>query len=198
VYWIRQYIYFHQKRHPNDLNASHVEKYLSHLAVNRHVSASTQTQALNALAFLYKTVLERPFGALSGFKRVQRKYRIPVVLSVNEVARTLSLMKGTPQLMAELIYGAGLRVHECVTLRVKDIDFEASSISVRSGKGGKDRTTVLPNRLRSPLRQHVLRVAALHKSDVLRGEGCAPMPEALFRKYPRASRSLAWQFVFPS
>ncbi|WP_018509358.1 integron integrase [Thiobacillus thioparus] len=197
-YWIRQYIYFHDKCHPGALGAQDVEAFLNHLATVRQVSASTQTQALNALVFLYEAVLEKPLGRMVGLKRVQRLHRVPVVLTRDEVRAVLSHMSGTPRLMAELIYGAGLRVQECVTLRVKDIDLAAGSLSVRSGKGGKDRTTVLPSRLREPLQQHLLRVAALHKTDLSHGAGLAPMPGALARKYPSASSSLAWQFVFPS
>ncbi len=197
-YWIRHYIYFHDKCHPGALGAQEVEDFLNHLATVRQVSASTQTQALNALVFLYEAVLEKPLGRMAGLKRVQRHHRVPVVLTRDEVRAALAQMSGTPRLMAELIYGAGLRVQECVTLRVKDVDLAAGSLSVRSGKGNKDRTTVLPSRLREPLQQHLLRIAALHKKDLSHGAGLAPMPNALARKYPSASSSLAWQFVFPS
>ena len=154
-YWIRQYIFFHGKRHPRDLGAAEVESFLNYLAVNRKVAASTQTQALNAIVFLYDSVIGQPLGIMAGLKRVQARYRVPVVLTPDEVKR---VMEGTPHLMAELIYGAGLRVNECVTLRVKDIDFSAAVITVRDGKGGKDRTTVLPEQLGRPLQQHLLRV----------------------------------------
>jgi site-specific recombinase XerD len=159
-YWIRQYIYFHDKCHPGALGAQEVEAFLNHLATVRQVSASTQTQALNALVFLYEAVLEKPLGRMAGLKRVQKHHRVPVVLTRDEVRTVLAHMSGTPRLMAELIYGAGLRVQECVTLRVKDVDLAAGSLSVRCGKGSKDRTTVLPGRLREPLQQHLLRVTA--------------------------------------
>jgi hypothetical protein len=175
-----------------------VEAFLNHLAVNRRVSASTQSQALNAIVFLYESVLSRPLGQMSGLKRVQRRQYVPVVLTRDEVRRVLSMMQGTCRLMAELMYGAGLRVHECVTLRVKDVDVAAHTISVRNSKGSKDRTTVLPLQLCSPLQQHLLRIAVLHRDDLARGAGLAPMPDALARKYPSASASWAWQFVFPS
>lgn len=162
------------------------------------MSASTQTQALNALVFLYEAVIEKPLGHMAGLTRIQRRHRVPVVLTRAEVKAVLSHMQGTPRLMAELLYGSGLRVNECVTLRVKDIDFASASLTVRDGKGGKDRTTVLPKRLHEPLQRHLLRIAELHKSDSLHGGGLAPMPNALARKYPSASSSWAWQFVFPS
>lgn len=197
-YWIRQYIFFHGKRHPKDLGATEVEAFLNYLAVSRKVAASTQTQALNALVFLYESVIAQPLGSMGGLKRVQARHRVPVVLTAEEVKQTLALMQGTPRLMAELMYGAGLRVKECVTLRIKDIDFGARVITVRDGKGGKDRTTVLPEQLHSPLQQHLLRVAALHKEDLSKGGGLVPLPCAIARKYPSASTSFSWQFAFPS
>jgi integron integrase len=164
----------------------------------KRVAASTQSQALNALLFLYQEVLGKEVGHLAGLKRIQRKHRVPVVLTDAEVRSVLNMMKGSPKLMADIMYGCGLRVFECVTLRVKDIDFGAGSITVRSGKGAKDRTTLLPATLVSSLQQHRARIAVLHKNDCLRGAGFAPMPDALYRKYPKASRLFAWQFVFPS
>lgn len=196
--WARQFVLFHGKQHPRALSTAQVAQFLNHLAVDRRVSASTQSQALNAIVFLYDSVLEAPLGEIANLQRVQRRQRVPVVLTIEEVGRALAKMTGTPRLMAELIYGAGLRVTECVTLRVKDIDFGARSITVRDGKGGKDRTTMLPASLASSLQAHLLRVAALHSEDRLRGGGFAPMPEALARKYPSASGSWAWQYAFPS
>lgn len=197
-YWIRHYILFHGKEHPGALGAREVEAYLNFLATARRVSASTQTQALNALVFLYDAVLEKPLGDLTELTRVQRRQRVPVVLSREEVKATLSYLKGSLRLMADLMYGAGLRVNECVTLRVKDIDLSSGVINVRDGKGAKDRTTLLPEALRSCLQQHLLDIAVQHRHDLNRGAGLAPMPNALARKYPSASNSLAWQFVFPS
>lgn len=168
------------------------------MAIDRRVAASTQSQALNAIAFLYGSVLQQPLGELSGLRRVQRRYRLPVVLTAEEVTRVLAHMTGTPALMAQLMYGSGLRVHECVTLRIKDVDLGRLRVTIRSSKGNKDRTTVLPGRLVSPLQRHLLRIASLHKQDTLAGSGFAPLPNALDRKYPSASRSLPWQFVFPS
>lgn len=180
------------------MGPAEVTAYLNHLAVERRVAASTQTQALNALVFLYEQVLDLPLGQMSGLKRVQHRERIPVVLTREEVRSVLATMEGTCRLMAELIYGAGLRVHECVTLRVKDIDLTARTLSIRNSKGSKDRTTVLPEQFVASLQRHLLRIAALHREDLARGAGLAPMPDALARKYPSASASLAWQYVFPS
>ncbi len=180
------------------MGVSEVEAFLNHLAVDRYCSASTQTQALNALVFLYQDVLANPLGNMKGLQRVQQRHRVPVVLSVSEVRMIFDGMSGTCQLIAQLIYGAGLRVNECLGLRVKDIDFETGSLSVRDGKGGKDRTTLLPKQLFGPLQKHLVKVAQIHQADLNRGAGFAAMPGALYKKYPMASRSLAWQYVFPS
>jgi len=198
VHWIRRFIFFHQKRHPDLMGTSEVELFLNHLARDRQVSASTQTIALNAIVFLYTDVLEKPLGHMAGLKRVQRQHRVPVVLTADEVKAIFMEMSGTCQLMAQLLYGAGLRVSECISLRVKDIDFGAKTLTVRDGKGGKDRTTLLPTQLISRLQKHLIMVAQLHTDDMAKGGGYAAMPNALYRKYPTASRSLAWQFVFPS
>jgi integron integrase len=171
---------------------------VNHLAVDRKVAASTQSQALNAILFLYRDVLELEVGHLDGLRRVQRLSRIPVVLTIAEVRDTLAAMQGIPRLMAEVLYGAGLRVTERMTLRIKDLDFRAGTISVRSGKGAKDRNTVLPATLSQALQRHLLHVIALYKRDVSRGRGYVPLPGALHRKFPNAARSVAWQFVFPS
>lgn len=197
-FWIRRYILFHHKQHPRVLGPQGIAPFINDLAVSRHVAASTQSQALNAILFLYRDVLELEVGHLDGLRRVQRPSRIPVVLTVEEVRDTLRYMQGTPRLMAGLLYGAGLRVAECMTLRIKDFDFGAGTVTVRSGKGAKDRTTVLPRKLVQPLQRHLLQVVALYKRDVLQGRGYVPLPGALDRKYPNAARSIAWQFVFPS
>ena len=175
-----------------------IEAYLNHMASNRKVSASTQSSALNAIAFLYRFVLNEKMPDLDDLRRIKRYQTIPVVMSQNEVQSTLDLMSGTTRLMAELIYGTGLRINECMTLRIKDIDFDLRSITVRAAKGNKDRVTVLPEILFPALRNHLIKVAQLHKSETLKGNGFAPMPNALYRKYPAASQSLSWQFVFPS
>ena len=175
-----------------------IEAYLNHLATKRSVSASTQSGALNAIAFLYREILREQMPDLDNLRRIRRYQTIPVVMSPQEVASTLDRMSGTTRLMAELIYGTGLRINECLTLRVKDIDFDLRSITVRAGKGNKDRATVLPESITTALRNHLIKVAQLHKADVLKGNGYSPMPNALYKKYPSASQSLAWQFVFPS
>ena len=197
-FWCRQFILFHHKRHPREMGAAEVAAFLNHLAVKRQVAASTQAQALSAVVFLYEHVIERPLGQITGLRRVQHAHRVPVILTAEEVQRVLAGMQGTTHLMAQLLYGAGLRVGECVTLRVKDVDFNAGTITVRSAKGSKDRTTLLPQSLVAPLREHMLRIARLHADDRLIGGGFAPLPDALGRKYPAASGSLQWQFVFPS
>lgn len=197
-HWIRQYILFHHKAHPRTLGPRDVEAFLNHLAIRRRVAASTQAQALNALIFLYDSVLCQPLGDLTQLKRVRRHQRLPVVLTIEEVKSVLDSMTGPLQLMAELIYGAGLRVGECVTLRIKDVDFGAGTLSVRAAKGQKDRTTVLPERLKERLQQQALAVAQQHRLDSLRGAGLAPLPNALDRKYASAATTLGWQFLFPS
>jgi integron integrase len=198
VFWIRRLILFHNKRHPKDMSQRDIETYLNHLATKKHVSGSTQSAALNAIAFLYREVLDQDLPGLDKLRRVKRKQNIPVVMSIDEVSATFERMKGTPRLMAELIYGTGMRISECVTLRIKDIDFDNRAVTVRAGKGNKDRVTLLPERLIPALRNHLLKVAQLHKSDLLNGNGYVPMPNALYQKYPSASCSLGWQFVFPS
>jgi len=197
-FWIRRYILFHGKQHPREVGASGITPFVNYLATARQVSASTQSQALNAVLFLYRDVLELEVGHLDGLRRVQRLSRLPVVLTTDEVRRVLASMHGTSRLVAELLYGAGLRVTECMTLRVKDLDLQAGTITIRAGKGGKDRTSLLPQTLVQTLQQHLLRIAALHRRDLARGLGYAPLPCALERKYPNATRSLAWQYVFPS
>ena len=198
VFWIRRYILFHDKRHPAELGKRDLERFLNYLVNQRHVSGSTQTQALNALVFMYRDVLEVEPGWMEGLRRLQRKTRLPVVLTTDEVRRVLDEISGTPKLMAELLYGSGLRVSECATLRVKDINLDAGTILVRSGKGNKDRITVLPAICKQSLSKQLLFVANQHKNDRLRGAGYAPMPNALYRKYPGASQTLGWQYVFPS
>lgn len=175
-----------------------VVAFINMLAAEQHCSASTQTQALNGIVFLYRDVLDIELGELPGLQRVKRKQRIPVVLTEDEVRRVLGQMQGVTLLMAQLIYGAGLRVHELATLRMKDLDFDAGRISIRAAKGGKDRETVLPQNLRPDLHAHCLGVTERHGRDLAAGAGYAPMPGALARKYPSASRSFAWQFVFAS
>lgn len=198
IYWNRQFILFHKKRHPESMGKKEIEAFLNHLVTNRSLSASSQSQALNAIIFMYKHVLEADPGWLDNLVRAKRKQFLPTVLSVREVREILSFMSGTPKLMAELIYGTGMRVTECVQLRIKDIDFDLKTITIRNGKGGKDRTTLLPIRLVTPLNKHLLTVTTAHKEDILRGAGYVPLPGALYKKYPKAASSIGWQYVFPS
>jgi integron integrase len=185
-------------RHPRTMAEAEVRAFLNHLAVERRVAASTQTQALNALVFLYRDVLTAPLKEIEGLQRVQRRRLVPVVLTTDEVSKVLALMPGSAQLAASLIYGAGLRISECLALRIKDIDFGSRTVTVRNGKGGKDRTTLLPTSLHSDLQAHLVRIAALHRNDLRAGRGWAPLPCAFERKYPSAGRSLLWQYAFPS
>jgi integron integrase len=197
-YWVRQYIFFHRKRHPRDVGPVGIAPFINDLAARRNVAASTQSQVLNAVLFLYRDVLEVEVGHLDGLRRIQRLSRLPVVFTVEEVRQILAALGGLSRLIAELLYGTGLRITECLTLRVKDIDFGAGTIHIRSGKGGKDRTAILPARLRMALQEQLIRVARIHKYDLTSGAGHAPLPGGLDRKYPNASRMFGWQFIFPS
>jgi integron integrase len=198
VDWIKRFILFHRKRHPRELGAKHLESFLTHLAVERRVSASTQTQARSALPFLYKDVLQEELPWLTGVVKAKQSRRLPVVLSVAEVRAVLSRMDGVPRLIAHLLYGAGLRLMEAVRLRVKDLDFERGEIVVRDGKGAKDRVSVLPKSVLDPLRSHLDRVQALHRSDLADGFGEVYLPFGLSRKFLNGGREWAWQYVFPS
>ena len=198
IHWIRRFIYFHGKRHPRELGAQDVERFLTHLAVAGQVSASTQNQAMSALLFLYKEVLMQNLPWLNNVEPAQRPKRLPVVLTQEEVNALLTRIEGTPGLMLRLIYGTGMRIMECLRLRVKDVDFARSEIVIREGKGAKDRVTMLPASLVAPLTQHLARVKLLHDSDLRAGYGDVYLPFALARKYPNAGREWGWQYVFPS
>lgn len=196
--WIARYFVFHKWASPESLVPHGVSAYLEYLAVERKVSAATQKAALNALVFLYREALQIPLGEVVPFKRALPKRRLPVVLSRPEVLRLLQAMKGQPRLMAALMYGTGMRLMECVRLRVQDIDFEYQQITVRHGKGGKDRVVPLPGRLVDTLRAHLAAVRDIHRADLADGFGEVYMPTALARKYPNAARSWGWQYVFPA
>ena len=198
VHWIKRFIYFSGKRHPREMGAAEVTAFLSHLASERDVAASTQNQALSALLFLYGPVLGIELPWMKGIVRAKRPVRVPVVLSREEVRALLAHLEGTKWLMAALLYGAGLRLRECLKLRVKDVDFGYRQITVRDGKGAKDRVTMLPAGLAEPLREHLARVRRLHERDREEGYGEAEMPHALARKDPNAAYEWGWQFVFPS
>jgi integron integrase len=196
--WCKRFILFHNKRHPLEMGTAEINAFLTDLAVNGHVSASTQNQAFCALLYLYKTVLGVEPGRIEGVVRANRPKRLPVVLSRDEVRRVLSRMDGTCRLAATLLYGSGLRLLECLRLRVKDVEWDLGQIMVRQGKGAKDRRTMLPQGVRGPLAEHLQRVKALHEADLAAGFGEVYLPDALDRKLPGAARAWVWQYVFPS
>jgi len=198
IFWIRRYILFHGKKHPSEMGSKQIQEFLTHLAVERNVSASTQNQALNALIYLYKKVLGIDLTDPIEAVRARRPPRLPVVLSKPEALKIIDLIPGEPQLIVKLLYGSGLRLMECLRLRVKDIDFSINQILIRYGKGGKDRVTVLPANIFESLQMHLKKVRAIHENDCSHGFGHVNLPGALARKYPNASRQWAWQFVFPS
>jgi integron integrase len=198
THWIKRYIFFHNKRHPLEMAESKIAQFLSSLATEGRVSASTQNQALNALLFLYHEVLSKKIGLINGVVRAKRPQRLPVVLTKDEVKRVLDRMNGAPRLMGFLLYGAGLRLMECCRLRIKDIDFPRNEIVVRSGKGNKDRYTMLPSAVRDSLIQHLRGVKAQHDEDLKNGLGRVSLPNALDRKYPNAGKEWGWQWVFPA
>jgi integron integrase len=198
VTWIRRYIVFHGKRHPSELGAAEIARFLSYLATDRHVSASTQNQALSALLFLYRHVLGIDVGAIEQVPRARTPTQVPVVLSRDEVKRVMEQLTGTMWMIVALLYGAGLRIQDCLELRVKDLDFDRNQIVVRRGKGRKDRRTILPMAVRARLQAHLREVERQHERDLARGLGRVVLPFALDRKYPAASTDWAWQFVFPA
>ena len=196
--WIRRFILENQRRHPREMGAAEVESFLSRLATARGVAAGTQNQALSALLFLYREVLRIDLPWMMEVVRAKRPRRVPTVLSREEVRRLLAAMDGETWLIASLLYGTGMRIMECLRLRVKDVDFPRNVIVVRDGKGAKDRHTVLPQALVEPLRRAIERARIVHESDLAAGLGETLLPHALARKYPRAARDFAWQFVFPA
>ena len=198
VNWIRKFILFHNKRHPNEMDETYVSEFLTYLAVKKRVAASTQNQALSAILFLYRDVLKKDIGWLDDVERAKRPARLPVVFTKREVNDILIRLEGTKWLMGNLLYGSGLRLMECVRLRVKDMDFEYEQIIVRDGKGQKDRVTMLPLSLKEPLQRHLEKVKAIHEADLKAGFGRVYLPFALKRKYPNAEREWGWQYVFPS
>jgi integron integrase len=198
VAWVRRYVVFHGKRHPDELGEAEINAFLSDLAVTRKVSASTQNQALSALLFLYRDVLGRTVDSLGDVVRARRPARLPVVLTAAEVKAVLSRLEDEPRLVATLLYGSGMRLMEALRLRVKDVDFALNQILVRDGKGQKDRRTMLPASLAEPLRLHLAHVKSLHDADLRSHLGETWLPDALAQKYPAASRQWAWQYVFPA
>jgi integron integrase len=195
---VRRYVEFHGRRHPAEVGPEGITPFLNHLAVEDAVAPSTQNQALNALVFLYARVLGCDVPQLEGLVRARKPQRLPVVFSPREARDVIARLAGTERLVASLLYGSGLRLLECLRLRVKDIDFERRQIVVREGKGRKDRVTPLPESCTADLRRQLERVKALHEADLAAGFGSVILPGALARKYPRASRELGWQWVFPA
>jgi len=196
--WIKRYILFHRKRHLLDMGKPEIEAFLTHLAIDLNVSASTQNQAFNALLFLYGHVLDKQFADTINASRARRPKRLPTVMTKQETTEVISALSGVYQLMAKLLYGSGLRLMECVRVRVKDVDFGMNHIVVRDAKGMKDRVTVLPESVKPSLREHLERVKRLHENDLAEGYGSVYLPHALARKYPKASREWGWQYVFPA
>ncbi len=202
ISWIKRYIFFHNKRHPSEISENEISEFLTYLAVKKNVAASTQNQAFNALLFLYKKVLKQKIGLIDDVERAKKPAKLPVVFTKKETSEILLRIDGGKGsfkwLMASLLYGSGLRLMECVRLRIKDIDFEMNQITVRSGKGNKDRITVLPEKLKESLQQHINKVKALHEDDLKNGYGSVYLPFALEKKYKNASREWAWQYIFPA
>ena len=198
VNWVKDYVRFHRLRHPRTMDETHVVEYLTHLAVRRNVSASTQNQALNALVFLYKHVLNAPLGSLAGAARAKQSARLPIVFTREEVSALLDRLDGTVWLVTALLYGSGLRLMEGLRLRVKDVDLERLAVYVRGGKGGKDRITILPRDLVDPLASHFAQVRVTFERDRSRGLAGVYLPYALERKYPNASVEWPWQWLFPA
>jgi len=198
VLWITQYILFHNKRHPKDMGEKEIKQFLNNLAVNKNVAASTQNQALCALVFLYKYVLNVNLGDFGQITWAKRPKRLPVVFTKSEVKRILKELTGESKLMVTILYGAGLRLNECLDLRIKDVDFEYRQIIVRDGKGGKDRVTILPESVIELLQQQVDRVIKIHQKDIQDGYDSVYMPFALERKYPNAGKMIGWHFLFPA
>jgi integron integrase len=198
VDWIKRFIVFHGKRHPSNLGAAEVTAFLTSLAVCRQASASTQNQAMAALLFLYRVVLDLELPWLDDVVRAKKRIRLPVVLTPGEVARVMARLEGTNRLMAALMYGTGIRLLECCRLRTKDVDFERRHITVREAKGGRDRMTMLPETLHAALSHQLTTVREMHARDVARGAGWVELPNALGRKFPNAGREWPWQWVFPA
>lgn len=198
AYWTRRFVHFHKLKHPAEMGETEVADFLSFLALDRNVAVATQDQALNALVFLYRHVLEKPLGDLPGVRRAKRPKRLPVVLSREEVQRILAQLKGLHRFTVSLLYGAGLRQTECLKLRIKDVDLERSEICVREGKGDKDRRTMLPESLVPYVKHAIERARRYHQVDLAEGLGETRLPYALARKYPNAGKEFAWQFLIPS
>lgn len=198
IYWIKKFILFNNKRHPNEMGEKEINRFLTYLAVNRKVAASTQNQALCAILFLYRHVLKKPIGWIDKLERAKNPKTIPVVLSGKEVESVLLQFQGVVWIVVSLLYGSGLRLMEALRLRVKDIDFDYNQITLRDAKGHKDRLSLLPMAVKESLKKHLQRVKFLHQKDLDEGFGLVYLPYALQRKYPNANSEWIWQYVFPA
>ncbi|HET8704919.1 MAG TPA: integron integrase [Pseudomonadales bacterium] len=198
LHWVKRFILFHNKRHPSELGEAEVEAFLTHLAVDRNVTASTQNLALAAILFLYKEVLHIDLAWLDNIHRAKKPARLPTVLTRREVDLIIDQMEGPSKLMASLLYGTGMRLMECLRLRVKDVDFHYEQITIRDGKGAKDRVTMLPRSLKEPLLRQIKKAKHIHEMDLDDGFGEVYLPNALALKYPNASREWCWQYIFPA
>lgn len=196
--WIKKFILFHNKKHPSEMGADEIRVYINNLATNHHVSSSTQNQALQGILFLYKNILKKEVGWIKEIKRSARVKHLPVVFSKKEVIKIFEHLSGVPKLVVSLLYGSGLRLSEALRIRVKNIDFDYKQITVRDGKGEKDRNTILPDSIIPDLRQHLNTVYLTHKEDLNKRRGKTILPYALKRKYPNAAKEFGWQYVFPA
>ena len=196
--WIKRFILFHNKRHPKEMGADEIRAFINNLAVNHNVSAATQNQALNSILYLYREIFKKEIGWINEIKFTQKKRHIPLVLTKQETNSILKNLDGVASLVGRILYGSGLRLSECLRIRVKDLDFEFRTITIRDGKGEKDRVTILPDSLVTELKAHINRVKNLHKKDLAAGNIEAPLPYALEVKYPTAGKEFGWQYIFPA
>jgi integron integrase len=198
VDWIVRFVKFHKMKHPQEMGEKEVETFLTHLAIDLDVASSTQNQALNALVFLYSKVLKKPLSGKMEITWVKRSKKLPVVLTVKETKELIAALDGITKLMAQILYGSGLRLMECLRLRVQDLDFEMNQIMVRSGKGNKDRITMMPAKIKDELKLQIEKVKIQHQQDLNQGFGAAYLPHALANKYQNAKKEFAWQYIFPA
>ncbi len=196
--WIKKFILFHNKKHPSEMGADEIRDYINNLATNHHVSSSTQNQALQGILFLYKNILKKDVGWINEIKFAHRKKHLPVVLTRVEVDQIFQNLAGVSVIISQMLYGSGMRLNECLSLRVKDVDLDLKTITVRDGKGEKDRITVLPDKLTTELKFHINKVRNLYKKDMQKKNAVVPLPYALDKKYPNANKEFAWQYIFPA
>ncbi len=196
--WIKRFILFNNKRHPKEMGAEEIKAFINNLANNNHVSAATQNLALNSILYLYREIFKKEIGWINEIKFAQKKKHIPLVLTKQETNSILRNLEGVTSIIGKILYGSGLRLSECLRLRVKDLDFEYKTITVRDGKGEKDRVTILPDSIIPELKSHIIKVKNLHKKDLAAGNIEAPLPYALEKKYPNAGKEYGWQYIFPA